>query len=117
MNDLEGDSGAGRPNDELTRLMRRERETFALNLRETRRRKGISQVELGKRACVTQTYISEVERSATNPTLDIIARLAAALQAPVADLLQPPRDEAAPATPAASEAPVRRRRGSSQACR
>ncbi|WP_405561123.1 helix-turn-helix domain-containing protein [Streptomyces sp. NBC_01180] len=40
---------------------------------------GISQVELGRRAGMTQPQISELELSGTVPTLPLLARLARAL--------------------------------------
>ncbi|WP_322890630.1 MULTISPECIES: helix-turn-helix transcriptional regulator [unclassified Yoonia] len=64
------------------------REIFAKNLRAARRRKGLSQEELAHRADLDRTYISSLERNVYNPTIDVVARLADALEIEAASLLQ-----------------------------
>ena len=64
------------------------REIFAKNLRTARRQKGLSQEELAHRADLDRTYISSLERNVYNPTIDVVARLADALEIEPASLLQ-----------------------------
>ncbi|KJS41383.1 MAG: XRE family transcriptional regulator [Roseovarius sp. BRH_c41] len=64
------------------------REIFARNLRAVRRDKGLSQEELAHRAELDRTYISALERNVYNPTIDVVARLADALDVEPATLLQ-----------------------------
>ncbi|WP_244877925.1 helix-turn-helix domain-containing protein [Croceibacterium atlanticum] len=68
------------------------RETFALNLRQTREAVGLSQEELAHRAQIDRTYVSSLERCQYAATLDVIERLARALNADPASLLQKPVD-------------------------
>jgi transcriptional regulator with XRE-family HTH domain len=57
-----------------------------LNLQNLRRDKGLSQEELSHRAQVHQTYLSGVERGKRNPSVMVLARIAAALDVDVEDL-------------------------------
>jgi transcriptional regulator with XRE-family HTH domain len=58
-------------------------------LRELRERQQMTQVELAKKADVTQTYIAKLESGdKTNPSLDVLKRLARALGVPVTELLE-----------------------------
>ncbi|MDA8045004.1 MAG: helix-turn-helix domain-containing protein [Actinomycetota bacterium] len=52
--------------------------TAALLLREARLRAGLSQVELGRRAGVTQSVVSAYESGARQPSVPMLARLVAA---------------------------------------
>ncbi|WP_117196065.1 helix-turn-helix domain-containing protein [Rhizobium terrae] len=63
------------------------REIFARNLRTARQAAGLSQEALADRAGIDRTYISSLERSVYNPTIDIVDRLAKALGSKAADLL------------------------------
>lgn len=63
------------------------REIFARNLRTARRAKGFSQEELAHRADLDRTYISSLERSVYNATIDVVDRLATALQIEPGSLL------------------------------
>jgi XRE family transcriptional regulator of biofilm formation len=57
-------------------------------LKARREEKGLTQVELAKRAKVTQTYIAKLESGdKKNPSLEILQRLAKALGVPVTELL------------------------------
>lgn len=73
--------------------------TLAERLLLARRHSGLDQKELGRRANVSNTYISDLERGrVTNPGIEIIFALADALGIPVADLIgieveQPDVDE------------------------
>jgi len=60
---------------------------FAERLRELRRSRGLSQADLASRAGVHWTYVGRLERGKAAPGLDLMGRLAEALNAPVADLL------------------------------
>ena len=56
-------------------------------LRSIRERGGLTQVELARRAKVTQAYVAQLERGAKNPSLAILRRLAKALHVPLTELL------------------------------
>ncbi|MGN6467939.1 MAG: helix-turn-helix domain-containing protein [Rhizobiaceae bacterium] len=60
---------------------------LARNLRLARARVGISQEELANRAGIDRTYVSGIERGVRNPTVAILARLAAELDTTASDLL------------------------------
>jgi transcriptional regulator with XRE-family HTH domain len=55
-------------------------------VRELRLLRGWSQEELGARCNIDRTYVSGVERGVRNPTLTVIAALAAGLRVSVAEL-------------------------------
>jgi transcriptional regulator with XRE-family HTH domain len=58
-------------------------------LRRLRKEKDLTQVELAKKAKLTQSYLAELERGdKTNPSLAILQRLAKALGLPIANLLR-----------------------------
>ena len=57
-----------------------------LNLQGLRRERGLSQEELAHRSEMHQTYLSGIERGRRNPSIMILARLAAALGADLEDL-------------------------------
>ncbi|RAZ92863.1 XRE family transcriptional regulator [Mesorhizobium hawassense] len=63
------------------------REVFARNLRTARLAKGLSQEELAHRADIDRTYISSLERGVYNASIDVVDRLAKALEIEVAELL------------------------------
>lgn len=64
------------------------REIFAKNLRLARQAKGFSQEELAHRAEIDRTYISSLERCMYSPSIEILDRLAKALDVETADLLR-----------------------------
>jgi transcriptional regulator with XRE-family HTH domain len=66
------------------------RQVFAANLRRLRHGKGLSQEALAHDAAVNRSYLSKLEKGATYPGLEIIARLAAVLGVAPAELLRPP---------------------------
>ena len=74
------------------------REVFARNLRIARQAKGLSQEELAHRADLDRTYISSLERSVYNASIDVVERLAAVLGTNAAALLKRSRDEHAETT-------------------
>ncbi len=54
-----------------------------------RTRQGISQRDLAKRARVTQAYVSLLERGEkSNPSIEVVKRLAKALGVPITELLE-----------------------------
>ena len=55
------------------------RQRLAANLRKFRIEKGWSQEEFAHQADIHRTYISDLERAARNPSIDIIERLAKTL--------------------------------------
>jgi transcriptional regulator with XRE-family HTH domain len=61
---------------------------FGANLRQLRKRAGISQEELGFRASLHRTEVGELERGARMPHLDTILKLAGALSVPSSDLIE-----------------------------
>ncbi|MDT3377415.1 helix-turn-helix transcriptional regulator [Labrys neptuniae] len=64
------------------------REVFARNLRALRQSRGLSQEELAHRADIDRTYISSLERSIYNASIDVVDRLARILGVEAADLLK-----------------------------
>jgi len=64
------------------------REVLARNLRLYRQARGLSQEELAHRADIDRTYVSALERCVYGATIDILDKLAVALNAEAADLLQ-----------------------------
>ena len=56
------------------------RERFAINLRKARKKKGVSQEELGFRCDLHRTEISLLERSQRSPRLETIVTLANGLK-------------------------------------
>lgn len=63
------------------------RANLARNLRLARARVGVSQEELAARSGVDRTYVSGIERAVRNPTIEIVARLAAELGTTASALL------------------------------
>ena len=68
-------------------------EDFARRIKALRKTLGLSQTEVAKAAGLSRGYLSRVEIGMQSPTLEVIERLAAALRAKPADLLEdrPPR--------------------------
>jgi transcriptional regulator with XRE-family HTH domain len=52
---------------------------FGAWVRELRRRRKVSQVDLAARAGISATYLSEIEQGERNPTVAVVVRLARAL--------------------------------------
>ncbi|MFQ6162726.1 helix-turn-helix domain-containing protein [Sinorhizobium meliloti] len=69
------------------------REVFARNLKAARRAKGLSQEELAYRAGIDRTYISSLERSVYNASIDVVERLAVVLDVEASDLLKRPPEK------------------------
>mgnify|MGYP002738451952 FL=1 len=66
------------------------REVLALRLKTLRRARGMSQEELAHRAGIDRTYISALERCVYYASIDVVDRLASALDVEAADLLKRP---------------------------
>jgi transcriptional regulator with XRE-family HTH domain len=68
------------------------RSDLAANLKALRKSAGIAQERLALDAGVDRTVVSKIERGVTNPSLEILLRLANQLNVPVGQLLLPPVD-------------------------
>jgi len=62
------------------------KKSFGVAVRARRKQLGISQEELAERSDLHRTYVSDVERGSRNVSLENIARLALALELPIAEL-------------------------------
>ena len=63
------------------------KKTIATNVKLARKSMGISQEELGFRADIDRTYVSQIERGIGNPSLLILHKVGVVLGIPVPDLL------------------------------
>ena len=63
------------------------RQRLAVNLRRLRNEKGWSQEEFADRAGIHRTYVSDLERGARNPTIEVIERLAKPFKVKAGSLL------------------------------
>ena len=68
----------------------------ARNIRKLRVQRGLSQEVLAVDAEIDRTYVSRLERGLENPTVAVLARLAAALSAGIEEFFVIPRDEEPP---------------------
>jgi transcriptional regulator with XRE-family HTH domain len=66
------------------------RNNLALNLKSIRMAKGLAQERLALDAGVDRTVVSKIERAVTNPSLEILLRLANQLDVEFGQLLLPP---------------------------
>lgn len=62
---------------------------FGRNVRAARVQRGLTQVELAKRAAISVRYLREIEHGNANVRLPILERLAVALSRAPHDLLEP----------------------------
>jgi len=61
---------------------------LGMNLKALREQRGLSQTELARRIRMTQPYIAMLERGAfTNPSLDVLRKLAKALKVRISELV------------------------------
>jgi transcriptional regulator with XRE-family HTH domain len=67
------------------------RALLAWNLRKLRVAAGISQERLAADAGIDRAYLGGLEREQENPTIDLLDRLAFALDVPLAELMVTPR--------------------------
>lgn len=63
--------------------------SLAANLRQARERRGLSQAGLAAQCGVPRSTIASIESGSSNPTLSVLARLSAALQLSLEELLNP----------------------------
>jgi transcriptional regulator with XRE-family HTH domain len=63
------------------------RPAFGRRVRALRQKRGLSQEQLAERADLHWTYISGIERGRRNPGLNILGRLACALDVPLPKLV------------------------------
>ena len=66
------------------------RKTLGANLKRLRRAKGWSQEEYAFEAGIHRTYVSDIERGARNPTIEILVKLALPLGVEPAELISHP---------------------------
>ena len=66
------------------------RELVAWNVRRLRVERGVSAEALAAQSGVDRAYVSRIERTLANPTVDILERLASVLGVEVADLFAVP---------------------------
>jgi transcriptional regulator with XRE-family HTH domain len=64
------------------------RDAFAANLRRLRHAKGISQKDLAHEAGINRSYMSRLEKGASYPGLEIIAKLATVLEVEPTELIK-----------------------------
>ncbi|MBD2872912.1 helix-turn-helix domain-containing protein [Paenibacillus arenilitoris] len=57
------------------------------NIRQLRKKKGLSQEQLALRAEINASYMGQVERGEKNPTIDVLSKIAHALQIPIEQLV------------------------------
>ncbi|MGE3251438.1 MAG: helix-turn-helix domain-containing protein [Hyphomonadaceae bacterium] len=67
------------------------REILARNLRRRRQELGVSQEDVAAAAQVDRTYVSALERSKYAASIDVLARIAEALEIEAWELLRPVR--------------------------
>lgn len=65
------------------------REVFARNVRRVRRWKEMSQEALALEAGLSRPYLGEIERAARSVSIDLMGQIAAALDVPLRDLVDP----------------------------
>lgn len=61
--------------------------TLALQVKSFRALRGLTQEDLAYLADIDRTYVSQIERAVNNPSLQVISRIAAALDVRTVDLL------------------------------
>ncbi|AXF19420.1 XRE family transcriptional regulator [Burkholderia pyrrocinia] len=73
--------------DKLEKAQKAARKHLSDNLKSFRAKHGLTQEALSERAGFHRTYVSQLERQVTNPTLDNVVALAVALEVRLSDLL------------------------------
>lgn len=71
----------------MARSFNQVRAHLALNIREQRALRRLSQEQLALQADVDRTYVSQIERELGNPSLLVLGKLSAVLKVDVAELL------------------------------
>lgn len=67
------------------------RKRVGVNIQRLRREAELSQEELGDRADVHQTYLSQLEGGKRNPSVDVLERIAKALKIDIAEFFRKTR--------------------------
>jgi XRE family transcriptional regulator, regulator of sulfur utilization len=67
---------------------------IADNIRQLRQSRGLTQEQLAKLSGVPRPTWSNLESGVSNPTVSVLAKVAAALQVPVEELISPPKAQA-----------------------
>lgn|SRR6185312_9222521 len=80
----------GMPSKPSPRSLPKARARAAANIRRLRTARGLSQEQLAEAAQFHRTYVSQLERSVTNISIDGLERLAQALEVDIVELLQVP---------------------------
>ncbi|WP_102713822.1 helix-turn-helix domain-containing protein [Paenibacillus castaneae] len=57
------------------------------NIRQLRKKRGLSQEQLALRADINASYMGQVERGEKNPTIDVLSKIATALQMPIEQIV------------------------------
>jgi transcriptional regulator with XRE-family HTH domain len=83
--------GAVARSESFEKAQRRLRAALGRNVRKLRLSLGMTQAELAERAESRRALISDVERGEANPTIDSLLRIAMALKAEPAELLDQSR--------------------------
>ena len=65
-----------------------QRELLGRRIRSLRTAKGWSQQELGEKADVNYKFVGEIERGRQNPSLDILSKIAGALEIDLSELFR-----------------------------
>ena len=68
--------------------MKNPKKTFIARLKALRRKQGLTQTALAKKAGITREYLSRLEKGVQDPTLGTMTKLAKALKVTVVKLLQ-----------------------------
>ena len=84
------------------------RALLSWNLRRLRTERGISQGRLAVKLKMDRAYLSEIENAHRKPTLDLLDKLAAALDVPLHELFLPPDPNADSPKPLPSGRPRRK---------
>lgn len=64
-------------------------QVFGKRVRELRKERGLSQVELASKVGIDRSYMGFLERGERNPSLEMIAKIAEALSVTPDELLKP----------------------------
>lgn len=64
-------------------------QVFGKRVREIRKERGLSQVELAAKVGIDRSYMGFLERGERNPSLEVIAKIAEALSVTPDELLKP----------------------------
>ncbi|MCI0664022.1 MAG: XRE family transcriptional regulator, partial [Acidobacteria bacterium] len=64
------------------------------NIRQLRQSRGLTQAQLARLSGMPRTTCTNLESGSSNPTVSVLTRIAAALQAPLEELISPPKAQA-----------------------